>query len=120
MADVEDKPKVEGAEEPKEALAGTVPKPDVSYPLKVQYCGECTLPLEYCAFGGRSEACKTWLDKNLAQLVADGATIEEEAEGDEKDEKKRQKRGGKGTNVKTVKVGSILDFYFSIFKEFLS
>lgn len=27
----------------------TGPQPGVSYPIKVQYCGECTLPIEVSA-----------------------------------------------------------------------
>ncbi|XP_022249042.1 density-regulated protein homolog [Limulus polyphemus] len=50
------------------------PQPGVSYPLKVLYCGECTMPLE-------------WL-------------VDQQGAGEE--EKKRQKRGGKGM-VKTKK-----------------
>lgn len=109
MTEVEDSPAeaVEAGEKP-EPLAGTLPVPGVEYPLKVSYCGECTLPLEYCVFGGRSEKCKEWLDKNLSQLMADGAQIQEEEDG-VKEEKKHQKRGGKGGNpTKVVKVGVLL------------
>ncbi|KAI6202232.1 Density-regulated protein [Aphelenchoides besseyi] len=88
-----------------EPLAGTVPVPGVSYPLKVQYCGECTLPFEYCALGGRSEKCKTWFDKNMAQLVADGVQIADDVE-EAQEGKKHQKRGGKGQPKVTKEVKS--------------
>ncbi|MCJ1297580.1 Translation machinery-associated protein 22 [Hypocenomyce scalaris] len=30
----------------------------------VVYCGVCTLPPEYCEFGGTVKKCKEWLEKN--------------------------------------------------------
>jgi hypothetical protein len=94
------------AEPAAEPLAGTVPVPGVSYPLKVQYCGECTLPLEYCAHGGRSEKCKAWFEKNLSQLVAEGLQIndDEPKEGEAVEDKKSRKRGGKGQPKNPTKV----------------
>ncbi|XP_012274929.1 density-regulated protein homolog [Orussus abietinus] len=74
------------------------PHPDVTYPIHVQYCGNCSLPIEYCEYYPEYEKCKQWLERNLpsefekVKLVEDGMT---ETGGGE-DEKKRQKRGGKG------------------------
>lgn len=72
------------------------PKSGVSYPVTMQYCGNCTVPIEYCEFYPDYEKCKIWLEKNLPTefskvKVDDGG---EGGAGD--DEKKRQKRGGKG------------------------
>ncbi|XP_015110106.1 density-regulated protein homolog [Diachasma alloeum] len=74
------------------------PDPNVTYPIRVQYCGNCSLPIEYCEYYPEYEKCKQWLERNLpnefekVKLVEDGNT---ESGGGE-DEKKRQKRGGKG------------------------
>ncbi|KAF7395580.1 hypothetical protein HZH68_009630 [Vespula germanica] len=90
------------------------PDPNINYPIQVQYCGNCSLPIEYCEYYPEYEKCKQWLERNLPtefekynlcntfaifiQAVEDGTT---EAGGGE-DEKKRQKRGGKGM-LKTKK-----------------
>ena len=75
------------------------PIPGTTYPIKMTYCGNCNMPLEYCDFWPEYEKCKLWLEKNLPNEFErimnikdtdeDGANINEE-------EKKRQKRGGKG------------------------
>ncbi|KAJ8881264.1 hypothetical protein PR048_017740 [Dryococelus australis] len=41
------------------------PLPRVSYPITVQYCGNCTMPIEYCEYYPEYEKCKQWLEKNL-------------------------------------------------------
>jgi len=78
------------------------PQPGVSYPIKVEYCGNCSVPFEFCEHYPDYEACKEWLAKNLpeqferlsmAAAAASSADTEGAADGDEK---KRQKRGGKG------------------------
>ncbi|XP_043495880.1 density-regulated protein homolog isoform X2 [Polistes fuscatus] len=79
------------------------PNPNVNYPIQVQYCGNCTLPIEYCEYYPEYEKCKLWLERNLPTefekvKLEDGST---ETGGGE-DEKKRQKRGGKGM-LKTKK-----------------
>ncbi|XP_076653771.1 density-regulated protein [Halictus rubicundus] len=80
------------------------PDPNVTYPIQVQYCGNCSFPIEYCEYYPEYEKCKQWLERNLptefekVKLVEDNTT---EAGGGE-DEKKRQKRGGKGM-LKTKK-----------------
>ncbi|KAH1739072.1 Translation machinery-associated protein 22 [Aspergillus fumigatus] len=35
---------------------------------KVVYCGVCTLPPEYCEFGGTAKKCEEWLKDNHAEL----------------------------------------------------
>jgi len=91
----------------------TGPKSDVKYPLTVLYCGECSMPMEYCEYWPAADKCKEWAIKNapdaLGKLtVSDeggakeggggakegGGGGDEEADGDDKG--KRQTRGGKG------------------------
>lgn len=82
----------------------TGPKADVKYPLTVTYCGECSMPMEYCEYWPAADKCKEWALKNapdaMGKLTVKEETAEggggggEEGEGDEKG--KRQTRGGKG------------------------
>ena len=77
------------------------PVPGVKYPIKVQYCGNCSMPLEYCEYYPDQEGCNKWLEKNLPDLFAalgltKSATDDKDAAEGEDDAKKRQKRGGKG------------------------
>lgn len=73
------------------------PQDGVVYPLSVLYCGNCSLPVEYCEYHPEYEKCKVWLEKHLPEefeklvKLQDGGADEESTE-----EKKRQKRGGKG------------------------
>ena len=71
------------------------PTPGVSYPLVLEYCGNCSMPREYCENYPDYEGCKKWLAEKMPEqfekLSVDGTTEEEKEE-----EKKRQKRGGKG------------------------
>ncbi|CAL7947342.1 unnamed protein product [Xylocopa violacea] len=75
------------------------PDPNVTYPIQVQYCGNCSLPIEYCEYYPEYEKCKQWLERNLptefekVKLAVEDNTTEA---GGGEDEKKRQKRGGKG------------------------
>ncbi|XP_012255097.1 density-regulated protein homolog [Athalia rosae] len=80
------------------------PKSGVAYPLRVQCCGNCSLPIEYCEYYPEYEKCKQWLARNLPsefEKVKLGEDTAAESGGGE-DEKKRQKRGGKGM-LKTKK-----------------
>ncbi|XP_046396302.1 density-regulated protein homolog [Ischnura elegans] len=77
------------------------PQPGVSYPLKVLYCGNCSLPLEYCEFYPEYDKCKQWLERNLPSEFEKFMKIDNKEEdkgegGGQEEEKKRQKRGGKG------------------------
>jgi len=77
------------------------PAPGVKYPLKVQYCGNCSMPLEYCEYYPDQEGCNKWLERHLPEnfatlgLAKSIGDDKESGEGDD-DAKKRQKRGGKG------------------------
>jgi len=79
--------------------------PNAKYPLKVVYCGVCTLPTEYCEYMPEPAKCRQWLEKNFpnefARLSTDNVPRHEPKEGDapslgEEEEKKKQKRGGRG------------------------
>ena len=67
----------------------------MTFPLKVEYCPNCSMPFEYCEYYPDYEGCKKWMQQNLpekfAALGLDAASTE-----DDKGEKKRQTRGGKG------------------------
>ncbi|QPG75266.1 hypothetical protein FOA43_002616 [Brettanomyces nanus] len=39
----------------------------MSEPVHVLYCGECTLPVEYCEFGKTLKKCKQWLHENNSE-----------------------------------------------------
>ncbi|KAJ9587673.1 hypothetical protein L9F63_018889 [Diploptera punctata] len=90
------------------------PQPGVTYPIRVLYCGNCSLPIEYCEYYPEYEKCKQWLERNMptefervvkleSELMSLYVTLyvflgeKEEGEGGGgEEEKKRQKRGGKG------------------------
>uniref|UniRef100_A0A6M2DGH7 Density-regulated protein n=1 Tax=Xenopsylla cheopis TaxID=163159 RepID=A0A6M2DGH7_XENCH len=77
------------------------PKPDVIYPVVVKYCGNCSMPIEYCEYYPEYEKCKQWLERNLPTEF-EKVKLENEGDGANEEEKKRQKRGGKGM-LKTKK-----------------
>lgn len=70
------------------------PQPGVKYPVILDYCGNCTLPLEFCENYPDFEGCRKWLAENLPDQFANMNMGDEDGEGE--DGKKRQKRGGKG------------------------
>lgn len=41
------------------------PREGVTYPIRVQYCGNCSMPIEYCEYYPEYDKCKQWLEKNL-------------------------------------------------------
>ncbi|XP_036450646.1 density-regulated protein [Colossoma macropomum] len=83
--------------------------PDAKYPLKVLYCGVCSLPTEYCEYMPEPAKCRQWLEKNFPDVFARmtlGTAPKQETGGGggggevppagEEEEKKKQKRGGRG------------------------
>nr|CAD7431279.1 unnamed protein product [Timema monikensis] len=83
----------------------TGPQPNVSYPLSVLYCGNCSMPIEYCEYYPEYDKCKQWLEKNLPTEFEKVVKLGDKEDGDgagADEEKKRQKRGGKGM-MKTKK-----------------
>lgn len=70
------------------------PQPGVQYPLVIEYCGNCSMPLEFCENYPDYEGCKKWLAEKMPEQFEKLAVEGEGEVGEE--EKKRQKRGGKG------------------------
>ncbi|KAF5293779.1 hypothetical protein FQA39_LY03264 [Lamprigera yunnana] len=70
------------------------PKQGVNYPIDVLYCGNCSMPIEYCEYYPEYERCKQWLERNLPTEFEKIKVIDDSAEGAGDEEKKRQKRGG--------------------------
>lgn len=78
-------------------------KLDADYPLRVLYCGVCSLPTEYCEYMPDVAKCRQWLEKNFpnefAKLTVENSPKQEtgisEGQGPvgEEEEKKKQKRG---------------------------
>ncbi|CAH3020355.1 unnamed protein product [Porites evermanni] len=72
----------------------------IEYPLIVQYCGVCSLPLEYCEYTAEYEKCKEWLKSNIPDayevLINQAAEQLAEVDVSEGAAKKKQTRGGKG------------------------
>ncbi|VDM06873.1 unnamed protein product [Wuchereria bancrofti] len=77
----------------------------VKYPLMVQYCGVCSMPLEYCEYSGMTDKCLSWLEANLPsefeKLNLAGRKESTDAE------KKHQKRGGKGSKIVSEKNAAV-------------
>ena len=72
-------------------------QPGVTYPLQVLYCGNCSLPIEYCEYHPQYDKCKQWLERNLPDEFEKVVKLSSGGvEEDGGEEKKRQKRGGKG------------------------
>ena len=63
--------------------------------VKTEYCGNCSMPFEFCENYPDYEGCKDWLSKNLPDQFKQLSVAAAEGESDA-EEKKRQKRGGKG------------------------
>ncbi|XP_068608883.1 density-regulated protein isoform X2 [Brachionichthys hirsutus] len=80
--------------------------PESKYPLKVLYCGVCSLPSEYCEYMPEPAKCRHWLEKNFPDVfakmtVAGNAPKQEPGAREvplagEDEEKKKQRRGGRG------------------------
>ncbi|XP_053267541.1 density-regulated protein isoform X1 [Pleuronectes platessa] len=82
--------------------------PNSKYPLKVTYCGVCSLPSEYCEYMPEPAKCRQWLEKNFPDIfarmtVGPAANLPNQEPGigevaplGEEEEKKKQKRGGRG------------------------
>lgn len=57
------------------------PQPDVKYPIKVVYCGECGLPVEYCDFYPDYDKCRAWLERNFPDEFEKLLNINEQKTG---------------------------------------
>eukprot|EP00754_Rhynchopus_humris_P036951 Rhum_TRINITY_DN19050_c0_g1::Rhum_TRINITY_DN19050_c0_g1_i1::g.169140::m.169140 len=110
-----------------------------SFPLRINYCPNCSFPAEFCEFSGKLEGCKPWLetqkDVSLEGLSEKGKKAKKpKAEGDVElpgGKKKKakevlinlQKRGGRKyiTSVKGMdQFGHKLDELAKAFKKSFS
>ncbi|OCT98386.1 hypothetical protein XELAEV_18010618mg [Xenopus laevis] len=89
-----------------------IPKVDGDFPLKVLYCGVCSLPTEYCEYMPDVAKCRQWLEKNFPDEFSkltlgiipkqETGSVEGHATSGEEEEKKKQKRGQIKQKKKTV------------------
>ena len=68
------------------------PDPEITYPIQVMYCGECSMPVDLCNYSPDPAKCRQWLEKELPDL-AEKLKLEDSASGSKGG---AQKRGGKG------------------------
>ena len=61
----EQKPEASAAEPAAPRTLPIGPIEGVEYPLKVVYCGVCSLPVEYCQYYPNYDKCREWLETNL-------------------------------------------------------
>uniref|UniRef100_A0A2R9AHZ6 Density-regulated protein n=1 Tax=Pan paniscus TaxID=9597 RepID=A0A2R9AHZ6_PANPA len=89
-------------------------KLDADYPLRVLYCGVCSLPTEYCEYMPDVAKCRQWLEKNFpnefAKLTVENSPKQEAGisegqgtAGEEEEKKNRRElssflinKGGRG------------------------
>eukprot|EP00073_Rattus_norvegicus_P039585 XP_008767482.1 PREDICTED: density-regulated protein isoform X1 [Rattus norvegicus] len=86
-------------------------KLDADYPLRVLYCGVCSLPTEYCEYMPDVAKCRQWLEKNFpnefAKLTVENSPKQETGisegktvRGEEEQEKTKKRlflnEGGRG------------------------
>ncbi|KAH3997188.1 hypothetical protein HBH70_138020 [Parastagonospora nodorum] len=75
-------------------------------PAKVLYCGVCSLPPEYCEFGGTTKKCEEWLEENhddMHSKLYSKETIEQNLSALSLD---AQKRAEKDSQKKAAKAAS--------------
>lgn len=84
----------------------------------VTYCGVCTLPPEYCEFGGTFKRCKEWLEKSEPQLyqklysdesleqATSSLSLEKQEEIDRKIQKQQAKEENKAERELQKKLSS--------------
>ncbi|POS76072.1 hypothetical protein DHEL01_v205523 [Diaporthe helianthi] len=71
--------------------------------LKVLYCGVCTLPPEYCEYGGTVKKCQEWLQKKHKDLYEAIWSAEALAASTANLSVEAQKRAEKDAQKKTAK-----------------
>ncbi|SPN96692.1 related to density-regulated protein, translation initiation factor [Cephalotrichum gorgonifer] len=70
---------------------------------KVVYCGVCTLPPEYCEYGGTTQKCQEWLEANHPEMYEriwsteslEAATASLSVEAQERAQKDAKKKAAK-------------------------
>ena len=72
--------------------------------LQVVYCGNCSLPPEYCEFGPKPifKKCKKWHGENGIGGDAGGVDVEENAETKEEEEEEITSKKGKKEDRKAA------------------
>ncbi|KAL1237897.1 Density-regulated protein [Trichinella pseudospiralis] len=77
------------------------PNSNVHYPVKVNYCGECSMPVEYCDYGPCPEKCREWLRDHLPKSFEEMTVQNTDSDATTlSEEKKRQKRGATSSRGK--------------------
>jgi density-regulated protein len=79
---------------------------DIDAPVVVQYCGVCTMPVEYCEYGACYDKCKEWIEKNMGAdvlaAVLESANIDDEVEEDGKKKKKKKAAAPKNKAIASI------------------
>ncbi|KAF3051594.1 Translation machinery-associated protein 22 [Didymella keratinophila] len=75
-------------------------------PVKVTYCGVCTLPPEYCEFGGTTKKCEEWLEDKHPDMHAKLYSQEALAQNLSTLSVEAQKRAEKDAAKKATKAAS--------------
>uniref|UniRef100_A0A8C8JG18 Density-regulated protein n=2 Tax=Oncorhynchus TaxID=8016 RepID=A0A8C8JG18_ONCTS len=91
--------------------------PNTKHPTKVQYCGVCSLPTEYCEYMPEPAKCRQWLEKNFPDLFArmsvgnapkqDTGCEEAPPVGEEEERKKGQIKQKKKTVPQKITIAKI-------------
>ncbi|KAI7209594.1 Translation machinery-associated protein [Hortaea werneckii] len=88
-------------------MATTAPPPTDLRPAKsVVYCGVCSLPPEYCEYGGTTKKCSDWLAQYHPSLHATLYSADSTAEGLSTLSVEAQKRAEKDAQKKAAKASA--------------
>ncbi|RMY65671.1 hypothetical protein D0862_15258 [Hortaea werneckii] len=88
-------------------MATTAPPPSDLRPAKsVVYCGVCSLPPEYCEYGGTTKKCSDWLAQHHHSLHATLYSADSTAEGLSTLSVEAQKRAEKDAQKKAAKASA--------------
>ncbi|KAI7057214.1 Translation machinery-associated protein [Hortaea werneckii] len=88
-------------------MATTAPPPTDLRPAKsVVYCGVCSLPPEYCEYGGTTKKCSDWLAQHHPSLHATLYSADSTAEGLSTLSVEAQKRAEKDAQKKAAKASA--------------
>ncbi|KAK4560832.1 Translation machinery-associated protein 22 [Recurvomyces mirabilis] len=72
-------------------------------PKQVLYCGNCSLPPEYCEYGGTTKKCADWLESNHPDIHSKLYSTDAAAEGLSNLSVDAQKRAEKDAQKKAAK-----------------
>nr|POF12872.1 translation machinery-associated protein 22 [Quercus suber] len=85
------------------ADVASAPSGDIRPPKHVVYCGVCSLPPEYCEYGGTTKKCSDWLLENHPSLHARLYSADSAAAGLSELSVDAQKRAEKDAQKKAAK-----------------